>query len=236
MRVLRAFLAAALLGLAPVAAPAQGTAAQPPLLQGGLLTIDPDRLFTQSLFGKRVLADAQSQTEALAAENRQIEAQLTAEEKDLTAKRPKMSPQDFRVEADAFDAKVQDIRKQQDAKERALQDIVTKGREAFFNAARPELGRLMLSRGAVAILDRRSLFLSVAVIDITDAAISAIDNAIGDGAQLDAGQSNGSGSSDTTTQGGSTQSAPVQPSPALNPAPDPATVPATSDPAPATGN
>lgn len=223
MRALRALLAAALLGLVPVAAVAQGTAVQPPVLRGGVLTIDPDRLFAQSLFGKRVLADAQSQTEALAAENRQIEAQLTAEEKDLTAKRPTMSPQDFRVEADAFDARVQDIRKQQDAKERALKGIVTKGREAFFNAARPELGRLMLGRGAVAILDRRSLFLSVAVIDVTDAAIAAIDSAIGDGAQLA-----------PPPQSGTTPATPATPAP--DAAPDPATVPATSDPAPATGN
>jgi hypothetical protein len=46
---------------------------------------------------------------------------------------------------------------------------------------RPILGQLMVDRGAFAILDRRSVLLSLGSIDVTDDAIARIDTAIGDG-------------------------------------------------------
>lgn len=159
-------------------AQAQG---QQATVRSPVLTIDSERMFNQSKFGQRVLADVQAQTEALAAENRRIEGELTDEEKSLTARRPGMTPEAFRTEANAFDTKVQGIRQAQDAKERALQQTISDGRDAFLTAARPVLGRLMLDRGAVVVLERRSIFLSVGVIDITDEAVAAIDAQVGDG-------------------------------------------------------
>ena len=79
---------------------------------------------------------------------------------------------------------MQDIRLAQDAKERALQLVVTQGRDAFLAAATPLLAQLMAERGAAVILDRRSVFLGVDLVDVTDIAIAAIDEEIGDGAPL----------------------------------------------------
>ena len=92
-----------------------------------------------------------------------------------------MDPAAFRAEAEAFDEKVQGIRAAQDAKERALDDSLAAGRDNFFVAIRPILGQLMVENGAGAILDRRSVVLSVGRIDITDAAIAVIDATVGDG-------------------------------------------------------
>lgn len=160
-------------------------------IRSPVLTVDPEVLFERSAFGQRVLADVRSQTELLAAENRAIEADLTAEEQSLTERRPTMDVVAFRAEADAFDAKVQDIRRAQDAKERALDRLEGTGRDQFLIAAQPILGRLMLERGAAVILDRRSVFLGFGAIDVTDAAVLAIDAELGDGSALSAGENEG---------------------------------------------
>ncbi len=169
-----------------VADPAAPAPAQTPAAAGGIVVLDTDRLFSESLFGQRLAADLQAQTEALVEENRRIEAELTAEEQDLTRRRPSMTPEAFRAEAEAFDARVQEIRRERDAKERALQQEAASGREIFLAAAGPALGQVMLERGASIILDRRAVFLSTSAVDVTDAALAAVDAAIGNGATLSA--------------------------------------------------
>ncbi len=169
-----------------VADPAAPAPAQTPAAAGGSVVLDTDRLFSESLFGQRLAADLQAQTEALVEENRRIEAELTAEEQDLTRRRPSMTPEAFRAEAEAFDARVQEIRRERDAKERALQQEAASGREIFLAAAGPALGQVMLERGASIILDRRAVFLSTSAVDVSDAALAAVDAAIGNGATLSA--------------------------------------------------
>jgi len=153
-------------------------------IRSPILTIDPDRLFAESHFGQRINAQVLAQTEALGVENRRIEAALTEEERSLTLRRPTMPVETFRAEAGAFDVKVQGIRQAQDAKERDLQQGLVRGRDAFLVAATPVLGQMMADSGAAVILDRRSVFLRVALVDITEEAIAAIDAAIGDGSAL----------------------------------------------------
>jgi len=92
-----------------------------------------------------------------------------------------MEVEAFRAEAEAFDAKVQRIRSEQDAKEQALSDSVEQGRTEFLNAATPVLAGLMIDSGAAVILQRRDVFLSASLVDITDEAIAAIDAQLGEG-------------------------------------------------------
>lgn len=182
MRGLRAIIAAVLVAAAPATAQEPSAEALPlGQVQSAVLTVDTERLFAESLFGQRVAAELRTATEALATENREIEAALTAEERSLTERRPTMTVEAFRAAADDFDARVQDIRAAQDAKERALQDSLSAGREDFLNAAAPVLAEMMRAAGAAVILDRRSVFLALGAVDITDEAIAAIDAAIGDG-------------------------------------------------------
>ncbi|ASM72515.1 MULTISPECIES: OmpH family outer membrane protein [Roseobacteraceae] len=162
---------------APTPAPAQRSAVQTPIL-----TIDTERLFSQSAFGLRVAREIEERGAALSAENRSIEAELGAEEQELTEKRSAMEPGAFRVLADAFDQKVQDTRRAQEAKGRELSQLLEKEQIAFLNTAAPILESLMRDSGAGVILERRSVFLSANAIDITDAAIARINTALGDGA------------------------------------------------------
>ncbi|MDB4053120.1 OmpH family outer membrane protein [Octadecabacter sp.] len=149
-----------------------------------ILTVDVDGLFTQSQFGSRIGQLYTEGREALAIENRRIAGALRDEELALTQQRPDMESDVFLAEAEAFDDKAQGIRRAQDAKERDLEETLTNGRDQFLEVARPILGQLMVDRGAFAILDRRSVLLSLGSIDVTEAAIEIIDDAMGDGSQL----------------------------------------------------
>ncbi|MBL4812107.1 MAG: OmpH family outer membrane protein [Rhodobacteraceae bacterium] len=163
---------------------AQPSTTQPDLLRSPILTIDPELLFSGSAYGQRVSAQIVTLSEALAAQNRVLEAELTAEERSLTDRRAGMEIGAFRVEAAAFDARVQLIRQERDATETALRQRVATERETFLNAARPILGRMMIESGAAMILDRRQVFLSIDQLDMTQLAVEQIDRQIGDGETL----------------------------------------------------
>jgi Skp family chaperone for outer membrane proteins len=77
MRRVAAAVLAAALGLS-AAAPAAAQAALP---QSPVLTLDEERLFTGSAFGKRVLAELMAAERELAAENRALEEELVAAER-----------------------------------------------------------------------------------------------------------------------------------------------------------
>lgn len=185
--VIRLALAAGLCAAPAVQAQQQQqpeTVAPPSLprtVQSPILTIDSDRVFLESEFGRRVAEEIEERGNALSAENRRIEADLEAEEQELTLKRAQMSPEAFRSLADDFDEKVQAIRRAQAAKSRALNAQLDEEREAFLAAAGPVLEQLMRNAGAGVILERRSVFVSASAIEITDAAIALLNETIGRG-------------------------------------------------------
>lgn len=149
-----------------------------------ILTIESERLFSESAFGKSIARQIEEDLAELAAENRSIEAELTAEEKSLTKQRPQMPPQDFRAVADAFDARVQVIRREQLNKELQISKRRDLARTDFLNAVQPVLEDLMRSSQAAVILEKKSTLFSVNAIDVTDQAIEQINQALGDGNDL----------------------------------------------------
>lgn len=140
-----------------------------------VLVLDSERLFRATRLGQGVSARMEEQIAALAAENRRIEAELAAEERQLTEDRPSMDPDAFRELADDFDARVQQIRDEQDAKQRELQALQEEEQQNFFAAVTPILSELGNRFGAVVILERRNVLLSADGIDITDRAIALIN-------------------------------------------------------------
>ncbi len=172
------------------AAPAQAQQQPAPAVQDGLergsvispiLTINSDRLFSESAYGTRVREDINARLAELEAENRKVEAGLELEERALTAKRTEMPPEEFRVLADAFDAKVQQIRAEQDGKLRALDELQVRERDTLLAAAAPVLERLMRESGAVVILERRQVWASVTAVEITEEAIALLNETLGSG-------------------------------------------------------
>lgn len=151
-------------------------------LSGSVVVIlDQDRLFSESAFGRSVLARNEAEEAALAAENRKLEAAFEAEERSLTDLRTRMAPEEFRKLADEFDVRVEEVRTAQEARFRTMVRQREQDRQTFNETALPALGRLMSEMGAVVILDRRAIVFSFDGIDITDSAIARLDVELGDG-------------------------------------------------------
>lgn len=181
-RALRPVRAAALAAAVAAAGllPSHGARAQDLGLgarAANVLVIDGEAAFAGSRMGKRLSAEIEEKSKALAAENRTIEAQLSDEEKALTERRKTLSPEEFRPLADAFDEKVRRIRDEQDAKARAIGQIGDYARRAFLTAARPILDQIMQESGAVVILELRNVFLVDDAANITDEVIRRLDAA-----------------------------------------------------------
>lgn len=160
---------------------AQNQDTSTPSVMAGFVVVDQDRLFSDSLFGQRARAELLSESNVLAEENRRIEAELVAEEQELTEIRSTLAAKEFRELADAFDDRVTDIRVRQDRKARALSERQTVERQEFFQTALPILQQLLQEAGASAMFDRRSVLISLGSVDVTDAAITQIDAVLGDG-------------------------------------------------------
>ncbi|WP_138465516.1 OmpH family outer membrane protein [Poseidonocella sp. HB161398] len=186
----------------PGAQAAAGAAAAPQASDGTVvspvLTLNQDAMFTQSALGKRIVADLERDRNALAQENRRIEAELTSEEQELTDKRPVTPPDDFAKLAADFDEKVQQLRQEQDRKARALQQRLEAERQNFVSRAAPILAEIAQERGALVILDNTVVLMAFDVVDVTDEAVARLDKEIGNGAS---------------------SFGPAEPSPALRPTP-----------------
>ncbi len=167
----------ATLGLAAVLSAGQASGQEALQFPSPILTLDQEALYNGSLAAERISEEIERRGDELAAENREIEARLVAEELELTEKRPTMDPEAFGQLADAFDEKVQRLRAEQDAKTRELQRLRDRERQTFLRRISPILGEIVRERGAVVVLDRRSVFLSAESIDITQEAIDRINAA-----------------------------------------------------------
>lgn len=173
----------ALAAVFAAAGPASVAFAQEKTAQSAVLTVDPERLFAESRFGKAAVARLEASQQALLAENKKLEIALEAEEKDLTERRPSLPAPDFRKLADAFDQKAEEIRAARLAKSRSLTTLRDEDRQKFLGAIVPILGDLMGEMGALVVLDKKSVFLSFERVDITNLAIARIDATLGDDLQ-----------------------------------------------------
>lgn len=155
------------------------------VVQSDILVLDTERLFSSSLVGQRLTADYQAERDKLIARNREIEADLRAEEQALTDKRATMPPAQFRDAADAFDAKVRSIRLENERAGRDLERARDLAPLTMMRLAEPVLIELMRDAGGRVVIDHRQVLLRADVIDITDIAIARIDAAIGDGKAIE---------------------------------------------------
>jgi len=146
-----------------------------------ILTIDRERLFSDSAFGQRVNRELEAASSAMAAETRRIEAALEEEERLLTEQRATLEPEAFRELARAFDDKVQELRREREAAEDNLRRQIETAQAEFFDRVGPILGVIVRERGAVLIVDRRAILLAAADVDITEEAIARSDAVLGDG-------------------------------------------------------
>lgn len=160
-----------------IPAPAEST----PVAATPLLTVDQEALFSRSAWGRRTQRVLEETGREVAAENERLATQLAAEESDLTDRRPTLDPAEFRRLAEAFDARATAIRRERAQVVEDLNDWAEADRAAFYRAALPLMGEMMQERGAVAVLDRRTVFVSLDAIDVTGELVARLDADLGDG-------------------------------------------------------
>lgn len=184
MRRLRA-VAFGLALIVPANAGAQGAQTQAETTTDAslpILTLDQDALYDRSMFGKALRGRVTAAVAEIEAKSRAIDAQLEIEERALTKQRSTMAPQDFAPLAAAFDAKVQRLRAQNAADAEAVRSLEQQGRQEFVAAATQVIGDYMVERGAVAIIDKGAVIVSLLGLDVTDAVVMRIDAVLGNGA------------------------------------------------------
>lgn len=150
-------------------------------LSAPVLTIDHDRLFAESAWGKRAVTEFEEAGLKIERDNERIIKQLSDEEADLTEQRENLDPAEFRKKAEAFDLRATEIRRERTEVVQKLSVQTTEDRNAFFRAVLPIMGEVMERRQAVVVLDRRTIFVSVEAVDITNELIVEIDARIGAG-------------------------------------------------------
>lgn len=138
-------------------------------------TINQEKLFSNSLYGKSFIEKFQDDANALSLENRRIEKELSDEEISLTQKRKELPNEEFRELASIFNKKVEHIRRDQALKSAELNAANTQIRKLFFIQAKPIIVRLMQERGIQFILNEQAIFMSGNSGDITHEAIKRID-------------------------------------------------------------
>lgn len=150
------------------------------VIQSAVLTVDVERMFSESDYGQQIAREVQEASLALASENREIEATLTEEEQSLTNQRASLSADEFKALADAFDEKAQRIRIEQESKANEIFSRPEQARSQFLRLAQDVLVEIMRERRALAILHSDTVFLKADVIDITDLAIERINAVLAD--------------------------------------------------------
>lgn len=189
--MLNRFAAASFLALAAIWGPncvfAQGapvisdiTALQDAIdgLRAPVLTINQQRFFEDSDFGKASLAKLEAEARDLQVEIRKVEADLEIEERLLTERRAGLSPADFNPIAREFDDKVEKIRATWGQKDKELKLQREQDQKTFFQSAVPILAAMMQNAGAVLLVDQSNVILSLDRVDITDAAIARVNSAL----------------------------------------------------------
>ncbi|WGW02807.1 OmpH family outer membrane protein [Tropicibacter oceani] len=184
---MRRWLALLVLGLWPLGLAAQsvGGPLDEGVIQSPVLVIEFERVFAESDFGQRIMAEIEAEGAALSQENRRIETELADEERRLTQQRATLAAKDFKALAEAFDEKVQRLRREQDAKARAVSARPDEARRQMAITVQPVLQEVMQEARAAVILERRSVFVAISAIDVTELVTQRINAQIGDGSDLD---------------------------------------------------
>ncbi|MFN3277290.1 MAG: OmpH family outer membrane protein [Paracoccus hibiscisoli] len=146
-----------------------------------ILTLDQDVLYLTSAWGLRAQDRLEAEGALIAEENDRLTQLLSAEEARLTEQRATLPADRFRQLAESFDLRATRIRRERAEAVQNLNAWAEVDRAAFFRAALPVMGQIMQDRGAVAVLDRRTIFVSLDAIDVTEQLVAALNDRIGDG-------------------------------------------------------
>lgn len=142
-----------------------------------VLLVNAEALFANTRLGQDILALDEQERNALIEDGRKMGRDFEAEEQSLTEMRDTTPADEFRVLADAFDAKVVAARQQQALLDSTLRANIEARRQAFNRLLSPILQRVMRKYRAAAIIDLRTVLAFNPSMDITNEAIELMDDA-----------------------------------------------------------
>ena len=160
---------------AAVGAPQEAAQSKNIVIQVPLIAFDRDRIFTESTIGRDLEAKIEALRTALVAENDTIYTTLEAEEKELSILKDTLSSEAFSVRADAFDAKVIAIRAEQKVKSETVQQAYDLGVRDFEQSLNTVLTEIAQEVRAVAVFERKQIYLMSGSIDISLEAIKRLN-------------------------------------------------------------
>ena len=143
----------------------------------GILVVDLERAYDRSKFAQAMRDAFNLQNQSLNKENFTILNTLKEEELQLTEDRATLSPELFAIAAQAFDVKVQEIRKSRLQKLRLVEDQFNRLKIDFFQKINPFFDEVMIDFNAAAILEKKSIVRSIDALDITDLLVQRVDQA-----------------------------------------------------------
>ena len=143
-----------------------------------MLFLNQNKLYSESVFGKKLEFIFKELTSKLVKENQQLTKELEAEEKKLTEDRGDLPKDEFRVLAEKFNLKVEKVRQEQRQKSDLLKKSLEDERKYFFKVVYPLLLNFVEDKGAYGILDSSLFIVANKNLDITDQLIDIINKEI----------------------------------------------------------
>jgi len=138
-------------------------------------SINRDALFSNSAYGKALLAEISAQQKLLVVENDRLHTDLEREERELTELRKQIPALEFTPLAKSFDAKANQIRREQGEKLDALNKQLDGARFTFFRQAETVIRNIMIERGIVYVLNEQAILMSTGEGNITADVIQRLD-------------------------------------------------------------
>ena len=153
------------------------------VLPSPIMVVDFERVFGETLYGQRIAAELDAERALVQAENDRLAEELLSEESELTDARTTMDQETFRDAAEAFNEKAQTVRASREAEQARLVNLRDTERARFLERIQPVLSAMMVERGAIVAMDRRSVIQAIGSANATESVIERINETLGDGRQ-----------------------------------------------------
>lgn len=140
-----------------------------------ILVLNQEKLLLNSTLGQELLERENNMKLAHRDEGLRLDAELEAEERDLTIKRDDLEADAFEELAIAFDAKVVAARREHQEKSEALAAELERMRQDFFAGIVPIVAQIMRERGASLVFEQRNVLFTGTDVDITAQVIERLD-------------------------------------------------------------
>ena len=146
--------------------------------QSNVLILNIEKLFADSKAGKSMISQVQKKQEA-------IKSQRDKAQKNLSDKVQKLDSQKTMMAPDALQAKADELKLEEIAKNQELQQELRKidaglaaARAEILKSLSPILKDIMNEKGAIAILERSAVLIGSPDVDITDTATKRLDGVL----------------------------------------------------------